>query len=221
MARRPPSVCFPPSPATASYASETSHFVSSSPTLHHTPLQNTHKHVDLFAWDVLLHSKLNYTAQLCKFKLSKQGWHSAFQRQFYLTSPQEISSGYQSERVPYTVMPGNPTFTVTQTSNSTRTLRRRYISSHNEGFCRSRVFPIGCGRWWSHRETDSGLIQWGQWLKVQSPQTGWSATHNTHSRKLSAQTALLVRCGISGFCAIGFFCQCQRMSSVSDCLPPS
>lgn len=154
--------------------------------------------------------------------LSKLGWHSAFQRQFYLNSPQEISSEYQSERVPCTVMPGNLTFTVTQTSNTTRTLRSRYISSHNEGFCLSRVFPIGCGRWWSHRETDSGLIQWGQWLKVQSPQTGWSATHNTHvahGRKLSAQPALLVRWGISWFRAVGFFC--QRTSSVSVCLTPS
>lgn len=67
MALHPPSVCFPPSPTTASYASETSHFGSSSPTLHHTPLQNTHKHVYLFAWDVLLPSNLNYTTQLCKF----------------------------------------------------------------------------------------------------------------------------------------------------------
>lgn len=67
MALHPPSVCFPPSPATASYASETSHFGSSSPTLHHTPLQNTHKHVYLFAWDVLLPSNLNYTTQLSKF----------------------------------------------------------------------------------------------------------------------------------------------------------
>jgi len=117
MARLPPSVCFPPSPATASYASETSHFGSSSPTLHHTPLQNTHKHVDLFAWDVLHPLSPNYTTQLCKFvyflTLSKQDWHSAFQRQFCLNSPHEISSQYQSKRVPYTVMPGNLTFTIT------------------------------------------------------------------------------------------------------------
>ncbi len=100
-ARHPPSVCFLPSPATVSYASETSHFGSSSPTLHHTPLQNTHKHVYLFAWDVLLHFNLNYTTQLCKFihfKLSKQHCHSVSQCQLYLNSPQEISSEWEGPK---------------------------------------------------------------------------------------------------------------------------
>ncbi len=144
-ARRPPSVCFLPSPATVSYASETSHFGSSSPTLHHTPVQNTHKHVYLFAWDVLLHFNLNYTTQLCKFILFSCQNSTAT---LYLSASSTWTPHKRfrvSERVPNTVMPGNLPFTVTQTSNTIRTLCSRYISSHNEGFCLSRVFPIGRG----------------------------------------------------------------------------
>lgn len=88
--------------------------------------------------------------------LSKQRCHSVSQCQLYLNYPQEISSEYLSERVPNTVMPNLP-FTIAQTSNTVRTLRSRYISSHNEGFCLSRVFPIGSVCWWCHRETELWL----------------------------------------------------------------
>lgn len=185
-ARRPPSVCFPPSPATVSYASETSHFGSSSPTLHHTPSQNTHKYVYLFAWDVLLPTNLNYTTQLCKFihfKLSKQLCHSVSQCQLYLNSPQEISSEYLSKRVSNTVTSGNLPFT----SNTVRTLRSRYISSHNEGFCLSRVFPVGCGRWWCHSETELWLNPVRSVIKGAEP-TDWVECHTQHSLRPQTYT---------------------------------